>query len=245
MKIVFLGTNGWYDTETGNSICTLIETKDCYIILDAGNGIHKADRHISRDKPVFLFLSHFHLDHIIGLHILAKFRFKSLTILGQPGTKKILADFLSKKYSVPLSKLHFKTKIIDIHQGWYERPFRFQCLKLVHASPCFGYRFEIGNKVISYCIDTGYCQNAVKLAKKADLLISECSFFGKIDPNWPHLNPEFSAKLAMESGAKKLLMTHFDANVYRTISKRKKSEKIARNIFNNSIAAMDDMEINI
>jgi hypothetical protein len=52
VKIIFLGTNGWYDSETGNSICTLIDTQDHYIILDAGNGIYKADRYIKKDKPV-------------------------------------------------------------------------------------------------------------------------------------------------------------------------------------------------
>ena len=25
IKIIFLGTNGWYDTETGNTVCTFIE----------------------------------------------------------------------------------------------------------------------------------------------------------------------------------------------------------------------------
>ena len=70
MKIIFLGTNGWYDTSLGNTICTLIKTQDFHIILDAGNGLYKIDRHIIDEKPVFLFLSHFHLDHIIGLHIL-------------------------------------------------------------------------------------------------------------------------------------------------------------------------------
>ena len=35
MKITFLGTNGWYDTKTGNTICTLIETKDYFIILQS------------------------------------------------------------------------------------------------------------------------------------------------------------------------------------------------------------------
>ena len=38
MKIIFLGTIGWYDTETGNTVCTLIETKREFIILDAGSG---------------------------------------------------------------------------------------------------------------------------------------------------------------------------------------------------------------
>ena len=46
------------------------------IIFDAGNGIAKADRYISQEKPVLLFLSHFHIDHIAGLHTLVKFRLK-------------------------------------------------------------------------------------------------------------------------------------------------------------------------
>ncbi len=54
MKIVFLGTNGWYDTDTGNTICTLTETTRNYILLDAGNGIYKAERHIYAHK-IFLF----------------------------------------------------------------------------------------------------------------------------------------------------------------------------------------------
>ena len=86
MKVIFLGTNGWYDTDTGNTICTLINSEKYHIILDAGNGIYKADRYIHDDLPVYLFLSHFHLDHIEGLHVLNKFRFsQGLRIFGQKG----------------------------------------------------------------------------------------------------------------------------------------------------------------
>lgn len=93
MKITFLGTNGWYDTDCGNTICTLIETKTAYILLDAGNGIYKADKYIKKNLPVYLLLSHFHIDHMEGLHILAKFRFTSLEIIGQTGTKKRSGNF--------------------------------------------------------------------------------------------------------------------------------------------------------
>jgi len=75
MEIIFLGTNGWYDTKTGNTTCTLIETEDYFIILDAGNGLYKIDQYITSTskRPIYLFLSHFHLDHIVGLHIMSKF----------------------------------------------------------------------------------------------------------------------------------------------------------------------------
>ena len=88
MKVTFLGTNGWYDTITGNTCSVLIQSENFDIILDAGNGIAKADRYITQEKPVYLFISHFHLDHITGLHTLVKFNFREgLNICGQPGTR--------------------------------------------------------------------------------------------------------------------------------------------------------------
>ena len=36
IKVTFLGTNGWYSTDTGVTLCTLVESDDFYIILDAG-----------------------------------------------------------------------------------------------------------------------------------------------------------------------------------------------------------------
>jgi ribonuclease BN (tRNA processing enzyme) len=246
MKITFLGTNGWYDTETGNTICTLVDTKSCYVILDAGNGIHKADRYIKENKPVYLFLSHFHLDHIIGLHILLKFKFSSLKIYGQPGTVKIIPEFIGDLFSVPLDKLPYKSEVIDAGEGWHDNPFKFRCLKLKHVSPCFGYRLEIENKIISYCTDTGPCKEAIELSKDADLLISECAFkSGHENPGWPHMNPELAGKLAIESGAKKLVLTHFDADEYQTLKERKQAETNARKVFKNTVAAVDGMRLEV
>ena len=59
MEIIFLGTNGWFDTDTGNTVSALIKTKTCNIILDAGFGMAKADRYINKKKPTYIFLSHF------------------------------------------------------------------------------------------------------------------------------------------------------------------------------------------
>src|SRR5512133_3300020 len=108
MRITFLGTSGWYDTDTGNTICTLLECKDRYIVLDAGNGLHRLDRFMSQQKPVDLFLSHFHLDHTMGLHTLVKFVFmKELTIYGQPGTISTLDRLVNLPFTVPLDQLPY------------------------------------------------------------------------------------------------------------------------------------------
>lgn len=247
MKIIFLGTNGWYDTKTGNTICTLLETKQYSIILDAGNGIYKLDKYIDFRKPAFLFLSHFHLDHIVGVHILTKFRFKSgLNIYGQKGTKKILNYLINQPFTVPLAKLPFKAKICEMSEGDYNLPFLVKTKFLNHSSHCLGYRFEFGQKKVVYCTDTGICENYKKLAQDADLLITECTL--KSDqktPGWPHLTPEDGAKIAKESGVKKLILTHFDSNIYQTLKERKEAEKIARTSFKNTTAAVDGLKIKL
>jgi len=51
MRIIFLGTNGWYDSPTGNTMCVFIESEKYYVVLDAGSGFFKLDRHIGKDKP--------------------------------------------------------------------------------------------------------------------------------------------------------------------------------------------------
>lgn len=243
MKITFLGTNGWFDTDCGNTICTLIETKTAYIILDAGNGIHKADKYIKKDLPVYLFLSHFHIDHIEGLHTLAKFNFKSLNIIGQSGTKATIKEFLAPKYSIPAGKLPFPCKVTDIKEGWHINPLNFQALQLVHSSKCLGYRFKIDGKIISYCTDTGYCGNSEELSRNADLLISECALpGGQTSDFWPHMNPQLAAKLAAKANAKKLALTHFDAALYTSMAKRKKAQAEARIIFRESFYAYDELQ---
>jgi ribonuclease BN (tRNA processing enzyme) len=249
MKAIFLGTNGWYDTDTGNTICTLIETDEYYIILDAGNGIFKLDRYIapSNRKPIYLFISHFHLDHIVGLHILNKFNFyQGIHIFGQIGTKDILDKIINTPFTIPLSKLPFKVEVHELSEGIQNLPFSVECRFLRHSSPCMGYRFEFGGKIITYCPDTGLCENAIKLAKNADLLIAECSFkSGQINAQWPHLNPEEAAQIAKEANAKTLALIHFDANIYRTLQQREKAKGKAKELFNNTIAAEDDMCIEI
>jgi ribonuclease BN (tRNA processing enzyme) len=249
MKITFLGTNGWYDTETGNTICTLIETNDYFIILDAGNGFYKIDRFIVKTskKPIYLFLSHFHLDHIIGLHILNKFNFQQgLHIYGQEGTKDILDRIINTPYTVPFSKLPFKVDIHELPEGRHEVPFSVECRFLFHSAKCMGYRLELDDKIIAYCADTGICENAKELSRNSDLLITECSFkSGYNNDNWPHLNPEGAARIAKEAKAKKMALLHFDASIYLTLQQRTEAEEKARKIFYNTITALDDMEIEI
>lgn len=243
MKIVFLGTNGWYDTGTGNTVCALIKTKRWDIVLDAGYGIHSLDKHIDGKKPVFMLLSHFHIDHIAGLHTLVKFRFKKgLTICGQKGTRGVLARFVARPFTVPLDMLPYPIKVLELPAEGGKLPFKLETRPLVHADPVLGFRLTLDGKTVTYCTDTGYCPNALALARGADLLITECAHApGETNPRWPHFNPETAGRLAAEAGVKRLIMTHFSSDRYRSLAARAAAMKITRKVFKNAIAAKDGL----
>lgn len=247
MKVTFLGTNGWYDTITGNTCSILIQAEEYDIILDAGNGLAKADRSITQDKPVYLFISHFHLDHIIGLHTLVKFRFsQGLKIFGQPGTAAILTSFVAEPFTVPIDQLPFKVEIVDLHEGEHAIPFSLTCLPLVHPVPCFGFRMSVDGRVIAYCTDTGVCNNAISLGRHADLLITECGLkTGQESPGWPHLNPENAILIAKEAQAKRLALIHFGAEVYQTLADRMEVFNQYKKQCPGLVVATDDLSIEI
>jgi ribonuclease BN (tRNA processing enzyme) len=246
MKVFFLGTNGWYDTETGNTICILIDAKDRYIIFDAGNGLYKIDKYIHKDKPIFLFLSHYHLDHIIGFHVLNKFHFhQGIDVYGPPGLKTLFRQVINEHYTIPISGLKIKIRLHEVLNP-DSLPGDIECRPLKHSIFCYGYRLLLENKIISYCTDTGICRNLFYLAKNSDLFITECAYkSGQISKEWPHLNPESASRVAKESHAKKLVLVHFDAFIYKTLKERKEAQRIARYTFKHAISAYDNLKIEI
>lgn len=247
MQVTFLGTNGWFDTPAGNTVSVLVRTREYDIIFDAGNGIAKADRYITQERPVYLFLSHFHIDHIAGLHTLVKFRLKmGLQIFCMPGGADLIRTFAGEPFTVPLEKLPYAAHVSELEEGIHCLPFTVQCLPLVHPAPCYGYRVEIDNRVIAFCTDTGVCDNAITLARRADLLMTECGLKpGESSPEWPHLNPQDAIGIADRAGAKRLALLHFGAEVYRTPQERQALKGQFGHLSPGLIIATDDMTVDV
>jgi len=246
MKLTFLGTSGWYDTNLGNTLSVLLDTKQAYIIFDAGGGFYKLDGYIKENKPIILLLSHFHLDHIIGLHALAKFDFsQGIKVFGPKGVKKLFNVIINAPYSMPVRQL--KTKlIINEFSNNLKLPVNIQYRKLRHTGICYGYRVSAEGKVITFCTDTGPCRNLGLLAKGADVFITESSLpSGKVDNKWPHLNPQQAALIAKKTGVKRLFLTHFDSGVYLTSRDRLIAQKAARKVFSRTIAVEDGFSFEI
>lgn len=248
MRIHFLGTNGWYNTATGETTCVLIDAREAYVVLDAGQGIRKIDQHITDPKkPVYLFLSHLHLDHTYGFHTFPKLRLpQGITVFTQKDSAHHLRTLLASPWTAPIERLKTAVRLVEIDEGTHTAPLPFECRWLVHADPCLGFRLTIEGKQIAYCTDTGVCDGMRALARHADLLIAECAWRVPNErPGWPHLAPEDSATIAKASGTQQLLLMHFDARNYPTFTERDAAEATARAIFPHTRAMRDDDSVTL
>ncbi|MBI2049560.1 MBL fold metallo-hydrolase [Candidatus Roizmanbacteria bacterium] len=254
MKIIFLGTNGWYSTDTGDTPCILIDAKDQYVILDAGNGIYKLDSFIKEDKPISMFISHFHLDHVSGLHTLKKLNFRQgIDVYVGVGRSKDFQTLVNPPFTIGFNpspknvyNLDTEIRLHELSENGQNIPFRASAIKQHHAYVGHGYRFVLEGKIISYTGDCGITDKALKLAKNADLLICECSNKKTTNPDpWGHFDPIQAGTLAKKANVKQLILTHFGAHLYTSLKDRKWAEKEAKKNFQKTIAARDGMEFDL
>jgi ribonuclease BN (tRNA processing enzyme) len=240
-QISFLGTNAWYDTDTGSTICITIMSDAFGIIVDAGNGIHRLGTATHLDRPFCVLLSHLHLDPVWGLHILNKFRFeRGLEIFVPEGQQIHLERLLSSPYTINYRDLPCAVSLHELPAAVGLLPCQAEVFLMNHPVPTMGTRLHLDGKVLAYCPDTGFCANALAAAYHADILIAECAYLpGQEHPEWPHLNPESAAHIAPEAGVGRLILVHFDAFNYQTHEKRLEALSVARAIFPETSVASD------
>src|SRR5215212_3115958 len=85
MRVRFLGTAGYHPSERRHTSCIILP--EAGIILDAGTGFFRVERFL-KTTELHLFLTHAHLDHIVGLTYfllpLLRGDVKRLAVYGRP-----------------------------------------------------------------------------------------------------------------------------------------------------------------
>lgn len=101
-------------------------------------------------------------------------------------------------------------------------------------------------KVITILGDTRSCDNAIKLAKDADILVHEATFSEDSEEmayNYFHSTTKQAAIIAKEANVKLLCLTHISSRYGKEDSEKLLEE--AKNVFSNSIIAHDFLEVPI
>ena len=200
----------------------MLRSKSAVLLLDIGPGSLRqiAKTGLSCTMLDYILLSHFHPDHtadIIPLLFTLKnvpptFQ-KPFTIAGAAGTE----DFIRSLQNAYRGHIDMPPKLMRIDELGKKSKIRYKDLVILsnrvkHSPESIGFRIEDDSgKSIVYSGDTGICDDIIKLAQNADLLILECSFPEEYLKSYnidTHLSPSDAGKIADEANAGCLVLTH-------------------------------------
>jgi len=215
-KITLLGTGCAIPNKFRSPPGTLISYKDnINILLDIGSGIsQKVNNHINILDINYIFLSHFHIDHISDLFYFLKANYmlereEKLTIIGAKGLKELYKKWLeTHDYMKPnldfviIKEIDPKTPLILL------KSIEIQGIEVPHGKFSLAYSINRDNFKIIYSGDTGYSEDLISFAKKADMLIHECSLTDDKKTEI-HITPRLLSEIAKKTNVKKLVATHF------------------------------------
>jgi ribonuclease BN (tRNA processing enzyme) len=128
--------------------------------------------------------------------------------MGGPEFKSFFEE-LKKLYGTWIEPQSYQLTVKEMSkEALFYRDLKILTKPMAHISGSVGYRIEFKDgKFIAISGDTDYCQNIIDLGFEVDLLVLESSFpDGKKVEG--HLTPSLAGRIALESGCKKLLLTH-------------------------------------
>jgi len=207
----------------GGQACssTLLETSREKILIDCGPGAFLQLKKVGIQPPEinFIFLTHFHPDHVSDLipllFFLANYRGQRkelLQIWGPAGLANLLSSF-QEIYGNWL--VNPPVSIHELSESLLQFPsFSVRWTKVLHNAESVGYRFEINRKIIVLSGDSDYCPELVELSWQADLAVMECSYPDETEVPG-HLTPGKVGRLGQEAAIKQIVITHLYPEIQR------------------------------
>lgn len=179
----------------GHTSCVEMQCGNRTLIFDAGSGLFALGETLEQAKELDIFLSHTHIDHIMGFPFFGPAYRDHLHLRMWAGhlkpEGKTLRDTLSRLMSPPLFPLtlDFLKARIDYHdfnagepiEALAEHGIDIQTLALNHPDRATGYRVEFQGKSACYITDIehvreGLNRDLIAFIKNADVLIYDSTF---------------------------------------------------------------------
>jgi len=273
MKIKFWGVRGSTPTPErrnsgygGNTTCLDVRLDNgTILILDCGSGLRALGNSLMREFGgssfhAYVFLTHFHWDHIQGIPFFVPLYQKENAFFfhavnrGETELKGIIEGQLTTPYfpvdvSILRSTKHFfdlEFEPIDI-EGAILRP-----APLYHPQECVGYRIEADGGVFVLATDTEpgsavHDRSIRELAQDADVLVYDTQYtpeqMEKEKIGWGHSSWLEGTRIAKECNVKHLILFHHDPDHDDPMVDALVAD--ARREFPNSSGAAEGVEIRL
>lgn len=211
MKLTIIGPWGGFPKVNGASAGYLLEHDGFHILIDCGSAVlSKLQQFIKPTNLDACIISHYHPDHNADIGVLQHALLIDMYVTGE---NKLLPIYGHNLDRTSFEQLTYKNQTVGIaynpEQVLQIGPFSIKFLRTKHSVPCFAFRIEANGKSLVFTADSAYQDSFIEFAKGADLLLSECNFYGDMDASSAgHMNSYEVAKLAKAAGVKKLILTH-------------------------------------
>lgn len=216
MKIILLGTGGYYPNRHRHTACLMIP--EVGVVLDAGTAAFKLRDHLVTEE-LDIYLTHAHLDHVFGLTcLLGMFEDKIPFPIRVHGEREKLHTVQQHLFNEQLFPVPPPCEMLELrpHEelrsggklSWFPL--------LRHPGGSIGYRLEWPGHSLAYVTDTIACADAdyVDQIRNVDLLIHEANFNDterEMADLTGHCCVTDAARVAAAAGAQRLLLVHHNA----------------------------------
>jgi ribonuclease Z len=217
MHLRFLGTAGYHPTDRRQTACLMLP--EAGVVLDAGTGMYRAGELLQTDT-LDIFLTHSHLDHVIGLtylfSVLAGHENVAVRVHGEAAKLDAIAAHLFAKPIFPaLPPLHWQPLADAVPLAGNGR---LSWFALAHPGGSVGYRIDWPDRSMAYVTDTTADPQAdyVHRIRGVDVLVHECYFPDGSEDRarmTGHSCATPVAQVARAAEVKRLLLVHLDPSI--------------------------------
>lgn len=216
----------------GNTSCVEVRCGDHRLVFDAGSGLRALGLALADEEQttdIDLFLSHCHIDHLIGLPFFVPAFVKGNRLRLWAGNLKAaggVQETVRKLMSYPLFPIEIeaaqgKIEFNDFEPGAVLMPrpgVKVMTTPLNHPGGATGYRVEYGGRAMAYITDTELNADEMdpallELARDASIVIIDTTYTDEELPEhvgWGHSSWQQAVRLANEAGVGKLFLFHHD-----------------------------------
>jgi ribonuclease Z len=220
-KLVFLGTSNAVPDKNHENTHMAILGNQHRLLIDCGSNpiVRLEDAKIDALSITDLIITHFHPDHVFGLPLLIM----SSWLMG----RKEPLNIYGLEYSLERIKIMMEAFEWASWQNFYPVEFyeipeiemslildsseiKVWSSPVHHIIPTIGVRIEFpeADQVLAYSCDTQPCEEVIKLANHADVLIHEAGGASR-----GHTSASQAGRIASESGVSQLYLIHYPTGV--------------------------------